>query len=70
MDIKKLEDRVDELISTVERLRSENKTLRDSQTNLINERESLIRSYGRNYKRAVRRRSVVIDLKPEKFYTP
>ena len=42
LDIKKLEDRVDELISTVERLRSENKTLRDSQTSLITERDRLI----------------------------
>lgn len=42
MDIKKLEDRVDELISTVERLRSENKTLRQSQTHLVAERDKLI----------------------------
>ena len=42
MDIKNLEDRVDELISTVERLRSENKTLRESQTNLVSERDKLI----------------------------
>lgn len=42
MDIKNLEDRVDELISTVERLRSENKTLRESQTNLVAERDKLI----------------------------
>lgn len=42
MDIKKLEERVDELISTVERLRSENKTLRQSQTHLAAERDKLI----------------------------
>lgn len=42
MDIKKLEERVDELITTVERLRSENKTLRDSQTNLVTERDHLV----------------------------
>lgn len=42
LDIKKLEDRVDELISTVERLRSENKTLRQSQTHLISERDKLM----------------------------
>lgn len=42
LDIKKLEDRVDELISTVERLRSENKTLRQSQTHLVTERDKLI----------------------------
>ena len=42
MDIKKLEDRVDELINTVERLRSENKTLRDSQTHLVAERDRLM----------------------------
>lgn len=42
MDIKNLEDRVDELITTVERLRSENKTLRESQTNLVAERDKLI----------------------------
>ena len=42
LDIKKLEERVDELISTVERLRSENKTLRQSQTHLAAERDKLI----------------------------
>jgi len=42
LDIKKLEDRVDELINTVERLRSENKTLRDSQTHLATERDRLM----------------------------
>ena len=42
MDLKKLEDKVDELIQTVERLRSENKTLRNSQTNLVAERDRLI----------------------------
>lgn len=42
LDIQKLEERVDELINMVERLRSENKTLRESQTNLISERNSLM----------------------------
>lgn len=42
MDIKKLEERVDELITTVERLRSENKTLRESQTTITVERDRLI----------------------------
>ncbi|MBI3563238.1 MAG: TIGR02449 family protein [Gammaproteobacteria bacterium] len=42
MDLKKLEDKVDELIQTVERLRSENKTLRQSQTNLVAERDKLM----------------------------
>ena len=42
MDIKKLEERVDELINTVERLRSENKTLRESQTHLVAERDRLM----------------------------
>ncbi len=42
MDIKSLEDRVDELITTVDRLRSENKTLRESQTNLVSERDKLL----------------------------
>lgn len=42
MDIKKLEERVDELITTVERLRSENKTLRESQTTIAVERDRLI----------------------------
>lgn len=42
MDIKNLEVRVDELIKTVERLRSENKTLRESHTHIITERDSLM----------------------------
>ncbi len=42
LDIKKLEERVDELINTVERLRTENKTLRDSQTHLAAERDRLM----------------------------
>ena len=42
LDLKKLEDKVDELIQTVERLRSENKTLRQSQTNLVGERDKLM----------------------------
>jgi len=42
LDLKKLEDRVDELIQTVERLRGENKSLRESQTNLVTERDKLM----------------------------
>lgn len=42
LDIKKLEDRVDDLIKAVERLQQENKSLRESQTNLMSERSQLI----------------------------
>jgi cell division protein ZapB len=42
LDLKKLEERVDELIQTVERLRGENKSLRESQTNLVSERDKLM----------------------------
>lgn len=42
LDLKKLESRVDELIKAVERLQQENKTLRDSQTSLITERNNLM----------------------------
>ena len=42
MDIKKLEDRVDDLIKAVERLQQENKDLRESQTSLMTERSQLI----------------------------
>lgn len=42
MDIKQLEDRVDDLIKAVERLREENKDLRESQNSLITERSQLI----------------------------
>ena len=42
LDLKKLETRVDELIKAVGRLQQENKTLRDSQTNLMTERTDLI----------------------------
>lgn len=42
MDLKKLESRVDDLIKAVERLQQENKTLRDSQTNLMSERNQLV----------------------------
>ncbi len=42
LDLKKLESRVDDLIKTIERLQSENKTLRDSTTHLQNERTRLI----------------------------
>ncbi len=42
LDLKRLETRVDELIKAVDRLQQENKTLRDSQTNLVTERSQLI----------------------------
>ena len=42
LDLKKLETRVDDLIKAVERLQQENKTLRDSQTNLMSERNQLV----------------------------
>lgn len=42
LDIKKLEDRVDDLIRAVERLQQENKDLRASQSSLMTERSQLI----------------------------
>lgn len=42
LDLKKLESRVDDLIKAVDRLQQENKTLRDSQTNLMSERNQLV----------------------------
>lgn len=42
MDIKKLEDRVDDLIKAVERLQQENKDLREAQFSLMTERSQLI----------------------------
>ncbi len=42
LDLKKLETRVDDLIKAVDRLQQENKTLRDSQTSLMSERNQLI----------------------------
>jgi len=42
LDIKKLEDRVDDLIKAVERLQQENKDLRDNQNSLVTERSQLI----------------------------
>jgi len=42
IDLKKLETRVDDLIKAVDRLRSENKTLRESQTHLLTERNQLL----------------------------
>jgi len=42
LDLKKLETRVDELIDAVERLQQENRSLRDSQNNLLAERDQLI----------------------------
>jgi cell division protein ZapB len=42
LDLKKLEGRVDDLIKTIDRLQSENKTLRDSHTHLQAERARLV----------------------------
>lgn len=42
LDIKKLEDRVNDLIQAVERLQRENKDLRANQNNLVLERNQLI----------------------------
>jgi len=42
LDIKKLEDRVDDLIEAVERLQQENKDLRENQSSLMTERNLLI----------------------------
>ncbi len=42
LDIKKLEDRVDDLIKAVERLQQENKDLRENQSSLVTERSQLI----------------------------
>jgi len=42
LDIKRLEERVDDLIQAVERLRSENKSLREAQSSLMAERGQLI----------------------------
>ena len=42
LDLKKLEGRVDDLIKTIDRLQSENKTLRDSTSHLQSERTRLI----------------------------
>ncbi len=42
LDIKKLEDRVDDLIRAVDRLQQENKDLRESQSSLMTERSQLI----------------------------
>ena len=42
LDLKKLENRVDDLIKTIDRLQSENKTLRDSHTHLQTERTRLV----------------------------
>ncbi|MFK5915454.1 MAG: TIGR02449 family protein [Woeseiaceae bacterium] len=41
-DLKKLEGRVDDLIKTIDRLQSENKTLRTSHSHLKTERTQLI----------------------------
>ena len=42
LDLKKLEERVDELIAAIDRLQSENRLLRDHQANLMSERARLI----------------------------
>ncbi len=42
LDLKKLEGRVDDLIKTIDRLQSENKTLRDSHSHLQGERGRLL----------------------------
>lgn len=42
LDLKKLEGRVDDLIKTIDRLQSENKTLRDSHSHLQAERARLV----------------------------
>ena len=42
LDLKKLEGRVDDLIKTIDRLQSENKTLRDSHSHSQGERNRLI----------------------------
>ena len=42
LDLKKLEGRVDDLIKTIDRLQSENKTLRDSHSHLQGERSRLL----------------------------
>ena len=42
IDLKKLESRVDDLIKAVDRLQQENKTLRQSQTSLMTERNTLL----------------------------
>ena len=42
LDIKKLEERVDDLIQAIERLRSENKSLRETQSGLMAERSQLV----------------------------
>lgn len=42
LDIKQLEDRVDDLIIAVERLQQENKGLRENQSSLMTERNQLI----------------------------
>jgi len=42
LDIKKLEDRVDDLINAVERLQLENKSLRNNQASLLSEKAQLV----------------------------
>ncbi|HKK06761.1 MAG: TIGR02449 family protein [Gammaproteobacteria bacterium] len=42
LDLNKLEQRVDDLIQTVDRLQDENRSLREHQTNLMAERAKLI----------------------------
>jgi cell division protein ZapB len=42
LDLKVLENRVDDLIKAVDRLQHENRTLRESQTHLMTERNQLL----------------------------
>jgi len=42
LDLNKLEQRVDDLIQTVDRLQDENRSLREHQSNLMAERAKLI----------------------------
>lgn len=42
LDLKKLENRVDDLIKTIDRLQSENKTLRSSHSHLQGEKSRLL----------------------------
>ena len=41
-ELRKLEVRLDELVRSIERLKDENRSLRDQQDNLVTERASLI----------------------------
>jgi cell division protein ZapB len=41
-ELRKLEVRLDELVNSIERLKEENRSLRDQQDNLVSERANLI----------------------------